>query len=69
MQSRKSNMELLRVFSILMIIIFHCAYKSGFNFSLGFSVNQFLIKSFWMLGELEVNLFMLISGYFFFLFF
>ncbi len=64
MQSRKSNMELLRVFSILMIIIFHCAYKSGFNFSLGFSVNQFLIKSFWMLGELGVNLFMLISGYF-----
>lgn len=64
MRSRKSNMELLRIFSILMIIIFHCAYKSGFNFSPGFSVNQFLIKSCWMLGELGVNLFMLISGYF-----
>lgn len=64
MQPRKSNMELLRIFSIFMIIIFHCAYKSGFNFSPGFSANQFLIKSFWMLGELGVNLFMLISGYF-----
>jgi len=64
MQPRKSNMELLRIFSILMIIIFHCAYRSGFSFSPGFSTNKFLVKSFWMLGELGVNLFMLISGYF-----
>lgn len=57
-------MELLRIVSISMIVIFHCAYKSGFSFEPGFSVNKLVVKSFWMLGELGVNLFMLTSGYF-----
>lgn len=61
---RSSNLELLRILSILMIVIFHCAYKSGFGFEPGFSVNKLVVKCFWMLGELGVNLFMLISGYF-----
>lgn len=61
---RKSNMELLRIISILLIIIFHCVYKSGFSFEAGFSVNKLIVKSFWMFGELGVNLFILISGYF-----
>ncbi len=61
---RESNMELLRIVSILMIVIFHCAYKSGFSFEPGFSVNKWIVKIFWMLGELGVNLFMLISGYY-----
>lgn len=64
MKQRESNMELLRIISILMIIIFHCAFKSGFSFAPGFSVNKLVVKTFWMLGELGVNLFMLISGYF-----
>lgn len=64
MEQRKSNMELLRLVSIAMIVVFHCAFKSGFSFEPGFSVNKLVVKVFWMLGELGVNLFMLISGYF-----
>lgn len=64
MERRHSNLELLRIVSILMIIVFHCAYKSGFSFEPGFSANKLIVKTFWMLGELGVNLFMLISGYF-----
>lgn len=64
MEQRKSNMELLRIMGIVMIAVFHCAYKSGFDFPPGFSVNKLAVKCFWMLGELGVNLFMLISGYF-----
>ena len=57
-------MELLRIVSILLILIFHCAYKSEFNFTSGFSGNKLIVKTFWMFGELGVNLFVLISGYF-----
>ena len=64
MEQRKSNMELLCIVSIFMIVVFHCAYKSGFRFSQSFSMNKLVVKTFWMLGELGVNLFMLISGYF-----
>ncbi|MEG0408571.1 MAG: acyltransferase family protein [Bacilli bacterium] len=64
MKKRESNMELLRIISILLIIIFHCAYKSGFVFEQQFTMNEFIIKSLWMLGELGVNMFVLISGYF-----
>lgn len=64
MKKRQSNLELLRLVSIFMIILFHCAFKSGFQFEPGFSFNKLLVKSFWMLGELGVNLFMLTSGYF-----
>lgn len=64
MNLRKSNMELLRIISIFLIIVFHCAFKSGFNFELGFHVNKLIVKTCWMFGELGVNLFQLISGYF-----
>lgn len=43
---RESNMELLRITSIFMIIIFHCACKSGFDFASGFSVNKLAVKCF-----------------------
>lgn len=61
---RESNMELLRIVSMFMIIVFHCTIKSGFQIQAGFSVNKLILKCFWMLGELGVNLFMLISGYY-----
>lgn len=61
---RQSNMELLRIVSILLIVIFHCVYKSGFSFEPGFSANKLIVKTFWMFGELGVNLFILLSGYF-----
>lgn len=61
---RESNIELLRIASMFLIVVFHCVYKSGFTFETPFSVNQFIVKIFWMFGELGVNLFILISGYF-----
>lgn len=64
MEQRKSNIELLRIISIFLIIVFHCVFKSGFSFEPGLSVNKLLVKSFYMFGELGVNLFILIFGYF-----
>lgn len=64
MEQRKSNIELLRIISIFLIIIFHCAFKSGFEFGVCLSVNKLLVKTFYMFGELGVNLFVLIFGYF-----
>lgn len=65
MEHRKSNIELLRIVSIAMIVVFHCSIKSRFSFEFGiFSVNKLAVKCFLMLGELGVDLFMLISGYF-----
>ncbi len=63
MTVRKSNIELLRMISILLIISFHYAFKGGFSFET-FTANEFLIKIVWMFGELGVNLFLLITGYF-----
>lgn len=64
MVQRKSNFELLRIVSIILIIIYHCAFHGGFDFGSAFSINKFIIKTFDMLGELGVNLFILVSGYF-----
>lgn len=57
-------MELLRIFSILLIITFHYAYKGGFDFGGALSGNMLLIKTCWMFGEVGVNLFVLLTGYF-----
>ena len=62
-KQRQSNIELLRIISILFIISFHYAYKCSYNFE-EFTVNKFIIKAFYMFGELGVNLFFLITGYF-----
>lgn len=64
MTKRRSNLELLRIFSILLIITFHYAYKGGFNFGTALSGNMLLIKTCWMFGEVGVNLFVLLTGYF-----
>lgn len=61
---RQSNLELLRILSILLIITFHCVYKGGFEFDSYLTINKFMVKFFWMFGEIGVNLFILISGYF-----
>lgn len=60
---RQSNIELLRIIAIIMIICFHYVYKGGFEFET-FTFNKFTVKTFWLFGELGVNLFMLITGYF-----
>lgn len=60
---RNSNMELLRIFAIFSIVLFHCAYKSGFSFSEP-TFSAISIKMLWFCGELGVNLFILITGFY-----
>ena len=60
---RESNMELLRILAMVFIVIFHYIYKSNFQY-IELTVNNLFIKSGWFLGELGVNLFMLITGYY-----
>lgn len=61
---RLSNIELLRIISMLFIIVFHCVYKSIYDYS-SLNINTYIIKIFFFLGELGVNLFFLITGYFY----
>ncbi len=60
---RESNLDLLKIISILLIIMFHYAFKSGYDFT-NFNINAYVIKVMYYFGELGVNLFVLISGYF-----
>ena len=46
---RESNMELLRIVSVFMIIVFHCAYKIGFEFTPVLSINKLILKCIWMM--------------------
>ena len=60
-------MELLRIFSMYLIIVFHCAYHSNFPTpppSTDVTYNALAVKIFWLFGEWGVNLFVLTSGYF-----
>jgi len=61
--NRDSNIELLRIFSMILIICFHYIYKSNFQYN-ELTFNNLIIKSGWFLGELGVNLFILITGYY-----
>lgn len=63
MVKRKSNIELLRIVSMLLIISFHYVFKSGYVYNT-LDLNTFIVKFFYHFGELGVNLFILISGYF-----
>ena len=63
MVKRKSNIELLRIVSMLLIISFHYVLKSGYVYN-ELDLNTFIVKLFYHFGELGVNLFILISGYF-----
>ena len=62
-KERKSNFELLKILSILLIITFHFFWHSGFtpeNGTLLKKITDFIS----MFGELGVNCFGLITGYF-----
>jgi surface polysaccharide O-acyltransferase-like enzyme len=61
---RQTNFELLKILSALLIVSFHCVYHGGFTYTGTFSASQWLLKEFWLFGQLGVNLFMMISGYF-----
>ena len=62
---RSTNIELLRIFAMLLIICFHYVYKSGYTFAFdNLTSTDYIIKTFYFFGELGVNLFILIMGYF-----
>ncbi len=74
MQQRKSNFEILRIVSIVMILIFHNVYKSGIDLTPDIStlgggssaivINRIICDIITHFGEIGVDCFVLISGYF-----
>ena len=63
-KQRKSNIELLRIFAMLLIILHHYAIHGGLSSIAGFGVNKYIGTICLIGGKLAVNLFLLISGYF-----
>ena len=63
-KTRNSAIELLRIVAMLMIIMSHSSYHGGFpEASSGFFPNNFFLD--WMiLGNLGVDIYIIISGYF-----
>ena len=64
MKERKSNIELLRIVTMIMIIFHHFAIHGKFNFPPGYiSINRMWILFIWIFGKIGVDIFVLISGY------
>ena len=61
---RQSNIELLRILSMIMIIAHHVGVHSGFAFDAGIYINEFWVLFLKIGGKIGVNIFVLISGYF-----
>lgn len=61
-RNRRSNFEVLRLLAIFLIVSFHAAYHN--TIYTDFSLNIFAINVFWLFGEIGVNLFLLITGFF-----
>lgn len=64
-QTRKSNLELLRIFAMLLIVAHHFAVHTNFQFPSSFTtINRAWIQFIVIGGKIGVNIFVLISGYF-----
>lgn len=61
---RNSNFELLRIIAMVLIIAFHYTFKAEYYPWEGMSFNRYLYYFLYYTGELGVNVFLLISGYF-----
>lgn len=62
---RKSNMELLRIISMVMIVLHHYADHGGFVFSNGeITINRVILQAVHLFGKMGICVFVLISGYF-----
>lgn len=67
MKKRNSNLELLRIFSMFLIIAHHYSVHGGFNLLMntpGIEFNKSWLEFLGYGGKLGVNLFVLISSYF-----
>lgn len=62
-KERKSNFEILRILAMILIISYHFVFHSNYNYWT-INAHDFILRAFWLFGEIGVNLFMLISGYF-----
>ncbi len=63
--NRSTNLELLRIVSMLLIIAHHFSYHGNFNFNTNtISANRLWIEFIEIGGKIGVNIFVLISGYF-----
>lgn len=63
--TRQSNIELLRIFAIILIVAHHIAVHSDFSFSNdSIALNKLWIQFIEIGGKMGVNIFILISGYF-----
>ncbi len=62
---RKSNLEILRIISMIMIVMHHYALYSGFLWENEITVNRIIVNFFEMFGKVGVVIFILISGYFY----
>ena len=60
---RKSNFELLRIISMLGIVLFHFFYHGNYDTS-SMNFNSSLIVYLQFVGEVGVDIFVIISGYF-----
>ncbi|WP_409022129.1 acyltransferase family protein [Dellaglioa sp. P0083] len=63
-KERNSNIELLRIISMVMIVAHHLAIHSTWTFDPGFSVNKFTIEVLSSLGKIGVNIYFMITGYY-----
>lgn len=64
-KKRQSNIELLRIISMLLIVAHHFSVHGGFKFSeSSITINRLWMQFFQMGGKIGVNVFVLISGYF-----
>jgi surface polysaccharide O-acyltransferase-like enzyme len=64
MLARRSNIELIRIISMLMIVFHHYAVHSKWVFSEVYSNRQYFIEVIGSFGKIGVILFVLITGYF-----
>ena len=62
-KQRNYSLDLLRIVAIIMIIVFHICYK-GLIFENLSGLNKIIVAFFLHFGEIGVNLFMLITGFF-----
>lgn len=62
---RKSNIELLRILSIIFVLFHHFFYNNIiFDYMNNLTVNQFCGEILYSLGKIGVNVFIIITGYF-----
>lgn len=62
-RERNSNIEFLRIISMVLIVMHHCAYH-GIGMDLAYSFNKYAVTAFGFGGKLGTDIFILISGYY-----